>query len=257
MNHQLEHEYTLAKLIEDEGLVRKKSIGNFDAVLEEILGAQPNVPMVVGIDGSVTAGKSFLSSHMERYLKRRNIDCVIVHGDWYMTSRERRMQEVRAAQKGSYDIRLFDRAVCNYEEIQNTQARIIEFFRSGQRACDFKITGAYSRETGLLDSTIHLDITNQTTVIFEGTGVLNASMKPGFDLSVRVDIDTYEETIKRLYARETEKEELQRIPEELVKQRYDLIDYRYDGYLRSRDSHYFDILLDTSDVSSTGLYLRV
>lgn len=256
MNTYYEQEFTLASLIKKEKLTLEKEIQDFDAVIEHILPKDLKTPLIIGIDGSVTAGKSFLSSRMEAWLTYRGIDCVVIHGDWYMSSRKTRMQEAKRALKGSYDITLFDQAVCDYEKITSLQKHIIDFLQSGEKTRELRVTGAYSRTTGELDDTIDLAITTRSVIIFEGTGVLNSAMKPGFDLAIRVDVATYDETIKRLYGRETEKEEPLRIPKKLVKQRYDLIDYRYDGYLRSRDSRYFDVLLDTSNITSTTIYTR-
>jgi len=251
-----EQEFGLASLIAKERLTLERETHDFDHVIEAVLPANLATPLIIGIDGSVTAGKSFLSSRMDAFLRRQGIDCVVIHGDWYMSSRKRRTQEVEAATRGRYDMATFDMAVCNYEEIAATQAQVFDFLQSGNDSLNFKLSGAYSRDSGELDATIDLSITNKSIVIFEGTGVINSIMKPKFDLSIRLDVGTYDETVKRLCRRESEKEVSLRIPEEQVKKRYDLIDYRYDGYLRSRDSGYFDVLLDTSNEALTAIYKR-
>ncbi len=257
MSDYQEQEFTLADLIRKEGLILEEALdpgGVIEAILPGEGGLKP--PLMIGIDGSVTAGKSYISSKIHEWLVQHGLDCVVIHGDWYMSPRKARAQEVEKAMQATYNIATYDEVACDYEKITAAQTNIFDFFQAGDDSYEFKLSGAYSRESGNLDGTIDIPITSQSVVIFEGTGVINSITSSKFDLAIRVDVGTYDETVRRLYERESQKDVSLRIPEPLVKQRYDHIDYRYDCYLRLRDSQFFDILLDTSDTSLIRMYRR-
>jgi hypothetical protein len=173
-----------------------------------------------------------------------------------MVSRAQRKKEIEKAAKGGYRISSYDAIACDFAALARTQARIRDFLNSGRDHDTIIIPNAYNRETGELDRTIRLELSETSVVVIEGTGVLGAEAEQIFDLSIRVDVGTYEETIRRLVARETEKALPQRLEEKFIKERYDLIDCPYDQYLRSRDSRYFEFLLDTSEPTAMRLYGR-
>jgi uridine kinase len=254
------HEFTLSDLIERERLVLQGVATNTNAAFDLMIprGKRGIItgPLLIGIDGSITAGKSYLATRLYDYLTQQYIDCVVIHGDWFMLSRERRKQEIEKAKHGSYLISEYDAVACNFDALAHAQKRIRDFLQTGQSHCDIKIPYAYNRDTGKLDKTIKLKLKKHSVMVIEGTGVVNAEMCQAFDVSIRVDVGTYEETIERLVTREDEKVPAQRLTKEFIKERYDLIDHPYDQYLRSRDSQCFDILLDTSDPASIKVYKR-
>lgn len=251
--------FALKDLILSEDLQLHSTVANFDAVFDEILprdGDAIEAPLIVGIDGSVTAGKSFAANSLLTYLSRREIDRVAIHGDWFMSPRRQRGLEVEKAMKGSYDISDYDAAACDFNKLRDTLHSVKESIRSKNGRARIVVPGAYSRATGECDEYIDMALPEKPVVICEGTGVLSPIMSGLFDLCIRVDVGSYDETVRRLEERELEKVPSQRLDHAFVKGRYDLIDYPYDQYLRSRDRRNFDVLLDTSDVTAIGVYKR-
>jgi uridine kinase len=252
--------FTLEGLISREHLTVHDTVTSaaaaFDLVLPKDEMGLIRRPLIVGIDGSVTAGKSFLATALQSYLTGENIDCVIVRGDWFMVSRERRKKEIEKAKKGDYAILDYDAVACDFTTLARIQERIHKFLKSGRARDRVLIPNAYNRATGKLDKTIQLDLNGDSVVVVEGTGVLNAEANRTFDLSIRVDVSTYKETVRRLNVREFEKTAMQHLEESFIKERYNFIDYPYDQFLRSRDSRYFDILIDTSEPTLLKLYKR-
>lgn len=260
MNNQNEQGFALNDLIEREQLQLCGEATDINGALDYIMPRNEegtiDSPLLIGIDGAVTAGKSFVATSLHAYLARMETDCVVVHGDWFMTSRSQRKLEIDKAMRGAYPISAYDAAACNFAELARTQQRIHSFLQAGHEVCEVEIPNAYNRATGELDQTINLELRRDSVTVFEGTGMLNSVMHQTFDLSVRVDVGTYQGTIERLAAREAEKNPAQRLAMAFIKERYDLIDYPYDQYLRSRDSQYFDVLLDTSNPTSIKVYKR-
>jgi uridine kinase len=213
-------------------------------------------PVLIGIDGSVTAGKSFTANKLYTYLLQHNMNCVLIHGDWFMSPRRQRKLEIEKAARESYAIADYDTAACQFDKLKEVQDQIQEFVQGKNDNPKIVISNAYDRATGECDKTISMTLPEDPIIIFEGTGILGPSLYRAFDLSIRVDIDSYEGAIERLEARELEKESLQRLDPAFVKRRYDLIDYPYDMYLRSRDRKNFDVLLDTSASPLIKIYHR-
>lgn len=260
MSSRNEQGFALNDLIEREQLQLCGEATDIDVAFDYIIPKNEegtiDDSLLIGVDGSVTAGKSFVATSLHAYLTQRETDCVVVRGDWFMASRAERKLEIGKAMSGDYPISAYDVAACNFDELARTQQRIHSFLQAGHEACEIEIPNAYNRATGELDQTINLDLRRGSVAVFEGTGVLNSVMHQAFDLSVRVDVGTYQGTIERLAAREAEKNPAQRLAMAFIKERYDLIDYPYDQYLRSRDSQYFDVLLDTSNPISIKVYER-
>lgn len=252
--------FTLKDLVASENLRLHSRVADLNAAFDQIIEKNSRgffeVPLLIGIDGSVTAGKSFTAKELFAYLSQRGANCVLVHGDWFMFPRKQRKLEIDKAMRGSYEIADYDAAACNFDQLKEVQEQVKASLRSGSGSADIVVTNAYNRETGECDEEIRISLPEKSIVIFEGTGVFGPMLHEAFDLSIRVDVDSYEEAIKRLGERELAKAQHQRLDPVFVKRRYDLIDYPYDRYLRSRDRENFDVLLDTSDVTSIKVYKR-
>lgn len=252
--------FTLKDLVASENLRPHSKAADLNAVFDQIMANNSRgfseTPLLIGIDGSVTAGKSFTAKELFAYLSQRGANCVLIHGDWFMSRRERRKLEIDKAMQGLYKIADYDAAACNFDQLKEVQEQVTAFLRSGSSSTDIVVTNAYNRETGECDEEIRIRLPEKPIVIFEGTGVVGPMLHKAFDLSIRVDVNSYEEAVKRLEERELEKVPHQRLNPVFVKKRYDLIDYPYDQYLRSRDRENFDVLLDTSDVTSIKIYKR-
>ena len=253
-------QFTLTDLIKKEKLVPLAELPNMAAVFELVIPKLPNgvlkAPLLVGVDGSVTAGKTHTAASLKEYAKRSGTDAILIHGDWFMAPRSVRQQETEQAVRGSYSNEKYDIRNCDFPAIGRVYKQICDFLQTNDSTGAVTIPNAYDRNTGLCDKTITLQLNRQSIIVFEGTGVLRAGMNPRFDIAIRVDINTYDQTIERLMSRESEKNPTHRLDETFVKQRYDLIDLHYDQYLRNRDSSIFDILLDTSDPDLMKLYTK-
>lgn len=250
--------FALKDLIASESLQLYSRAADLDSAFDQIVPRDSRdsiqAPLLVGIDGSVTAGKSFTAKGLFDYLSRRGVACVLIHGDWFMSPREQRKLEIEKATQGSYEIADYDAAACNFDKLEDVQREVQEFLRGKSGSANIVVTNAYNRTTGECDKEISITLPERPVVIFEGTGVLGPVLHKAFDLTIRVDVDSYEEAIKRLGKRELEKALPQRLNPTFVKSRYDLIDYPYDQYLRFRDRKNFDILLDTSNLDSIKIY---
>ncbi len=254
--------FTLRDMIKKEKLTLSAQVGDLDLVFDRILpkDKKGNIvhPLIIGIDGSVTAGKTLISSRLNWYLQQRNIHSVLIHGDWFMASRSIRTKEIEKALKKNYSFATYDQISCDFKRIAQLQSHINKFFRvlpNTSKCYTIQIPQIYNRNTGKRDQKINLSIDKDAIVIFEGTGILNSRMHSMFDISMRIDINTYKETVRRLLQRETQKDHHQ-LSKEFITKRYKSIDFPYDGYLRSRDSTYFNFLLDTSDPTSMKIYAR-
>lgn len=252
--------FALKDLIASENLKLCSNAADLDAAFGQILHQNDNraieTPLLVGIDGCVTAGKSYTAERFCAYLTRRNVNCVLIHGDWFMSPRRQRKLEVERAMKGSYDISDYDAAACDFDKLREVLHQVKQSIRDKSGSTKITVPNAYNRATGVCDKEINIVLPENPIFIFEGTGVLGPAMYKTFDLSIRVDVDSYEEAVRRLEERELEKITSQRLDPAFVKERYDLIDYPYDQYLRSRDRRNFDVLLDTSDVTAIKIYRR-
>ncbi|EDK72574.1 hypothetical protein TM7_0283 [candidate division TM7 genomosp. GTL1] len=165
-------------------------------------------------------------------------------------------REIARAKSASYSILNYDHMNCNFGEIGDTISLIRHFYLTDDELLEARVSNVYNRESGKRNAYVDLQIEKQTIVIVEGTGVLNEHISSLLDLRIRVDFGSYQETIKRLCRREAEKIQGPRLAEAFVRERYDLIDGRYDQYLRSRDSKFFDVLLDTGKLTSIKIYTR-
>lgn len=253
-------DFVLKDLVASESLQLYSRAADLNSAFNQIMPRDSHgsiqAPLLVGIDGSVTAGKSFTAKRLFDYLSQHGIACVLIHGDWFMSPREQRNLEVKKATQGPYEIANYDAAACDFDKLEDVQYEIQEFLRGKNGSTKIVVPNAYNRTTGECDKEISIILPERPIVIFEGTGVLGPVLHKAFDLTIRVDVSSYEEAIKRLGKRELEKALSQRLDPAFVKNRYDLIDYPYDQYLRSRDRKYFDILLDTSNLDSIKIYKR-
>jgi uridine kinase len=252
--------FALKDLVASESLQLYSRAADLDSAFDRIMprdsGDFIKAPLLVGIDGSVTAGKSFTSKGLFNYLSQHGVACVLIHGDWFMSPREQRKLEVEKATRGSYEIADYDAVACNFDALEVVQHEVKEFLRGKSDCAEIVVPNAYNRATGECDKEISIALPKKPVVIFEGTGVLGPVLHKAFDLTIRVDINSYEEAIKRLGERELEKASSQRLSPVFIKNRYSLIDYPYDQYLRSRDRKNFDVLLDTSCLGSVKIYKR-
>ena len=252
--------FTLDQLIKREGLVCGQEATDIESIFDSLMPKDTEgkitQPLIVGIDGAVTAGKSFTASRLTSYLRSQGYDCTLIHGDWYMASREDRQLEAAKAKSESYSILEYDHMNCDFDEIANTIGAIRNFFQTNGELLSTRVSHAYNRESGERDGHVDLQVEGGSIVVVEGTGILNERISPLLDVRIRVDIGSYQETIRRLCHRELEKIPPNRLAETFVQERYDLIDHRYDQYLRSRDSGHFDALLDTTDSNLIKVYAR-
>lgn len=252
--------FTLDQLIQREGLLCSQEATDIESVFDSLMpkDAEGKIaqPLIVGVDGAVTAGKSFTASRLTSYHRGQGYNCILIHGDWYMASREDRQLEAAKARSASYSILEYDHMNCDFDEIANTIGTIRRFFQTGEEALRTRVSHAYNRESGERNGHIDLQMESGSIVVVEGTGILNERISPLLDVRIRVDIGSYQETIRRLCQRELEKTQPNRLAKAFVQERYDLIDHRYDEYLRSRDSEYFDVLLDTTNPGLIKVYAR-
>lgn len=252
-------QFTLSSLIASEELFLTVEADSLEGVFDSLFVTQTQNGLrrkCIGIDGAVTAGKSFITKELAVYLRNHSLSPLVIHGDWFMFDRSVRKLEMQKAMHSDYDIAEYDVVACNFTAVDDILRKIHTFFRSGKESELLTLKGMYNRDTGLADASVDLELRHDMTLLFEGTGVLTRERRSFFDSAIRVDVGTYEETLARLELREQEKDVNQRLSATFLKRRYDLIDFRYDTYLRERDRGDFDFLVDTTDTSALKLYRR-
>jgi hypothetical protein len=168
---------------------------------------------------------------------------VVIHGDSYAPPKAWRTKAVEWARHNPWSMGAYDQMACDYRKIADAQTRIDEFLQTGAEHYCLSVP-----QSG------DLNVTRQSVIVFEGMGILNAELSPLFDVAIRVDMDSPREAFARLVARENH--EYNRLPEGLLRERYDLVDSPYTQYLRSRDGEFFDFLVDTTDTSAIKVYRR-
>lgn len=259
MNHQTL--FSIKMLIEEDKLsVSNRHYTSLSDAIEDILphDSAGNIvhPILVGIDGPVAAGKTYCTEAVKEIVSRHNLNFHAIHYDWFMSPRSVRAEEIENLRSGNYDFEQYDRIAYDSGRMHKLLSNLREVFSSqDKRFFEYTIDPAYNRLTGECKDIISNSISTDSVVIVEGGGILNSRFHNLFDISIRLDVDNTEETIKRLIERERSKNGSS-LSHDFIQERFLSLDYHFDNYLRYRDKSYFDFLIDTTDLHQPRLFIR-
>lgn len=253
--------FTLDSLIENKHLLEmQKNFSDILEVVEYILprDSKNNIahPLLIGIDGSVTAGKTYCTQVLKQIALKHQLPHHAIHCDWFMSPRSIRAQEIERAQSKDYSFEKYDNITCDFKRIKDLLSQIHNFVESKkEQYLEYTINPAYDRLSGECKNIIHNSIHIDSIVTIDGGGLLNAECHKFFDVSIRLDISDTQEVIDRLHKRETNKGSEQ-LSSKFITERYLKLDFPFDNYLRSRDRAYFGFLINTTDFKKPRLFIR-
>ena len=214
-------------------------------------------PCIIGIDGPVTAGKTCSAYALKDIVEKTGRPFHTIHCDWFMSSRSARAREIIEAQKSGYSFEDYRYLACDFRRIKELVLLLRQFLLNDGDGHDFTYTirPAYDRETGECNRIIHGVVAANSVILVEGGGLLNEELFTLFDLAIRLDVSSTEETLNRLRDREKQKAD-RSLDLSFMTERYFLLDLPFDNYLRIHDSSYFDILIDTTKMNDIKLFKR-
>ncbi|MCK4420727.1 HAD-IA family hydrolase [candidate division WOR-3 bacterium] len=202
----------------------------FAQIEKKAFGLIPKSPIIIGINGVDTSGKTQFSILLSRYLKSRGYKTLLIHLDDFHNPK-------RFREQGENEI---DSYINNAFNLKLLKDEILSPVKSG---------GLVDKELTLLDlesdsfiNKKHYHIDNQTIIILEGTLLYREPIDEFIDYRVYLDID-FEEVLKRAGQRDEA-----RFGKEILekyKNKYIPIQKRYiEKYLPKKRS---DLVIDNTD----------
>ena len=253
--------FSMNSLITTENLsVVNKDFSSLSDAIEDILphdnAKGVTHPLLIGIDGPVTAGKTYCAEIVAQIASRHTLNFHVIHYDWFMSPRNLRAKEIENFRSGNHTFEHYDRIAYDAGRMEALLEKLQHALKfRDQEFFEYTINPAYDRLTGECKNLISNSISTDSVVVVEGGGVLNSRFYDFFDISIRLDMGDTKEMIKRLYEREKHKNG-NKLSLDFVKERFLSLDYHFDNYLRHRDKSYFDFLIDTTDLSQPKLFIR-
>jgi uridine kinase len=197
---------------------------------------------MIAIGGYSGTGKTTGIVEIEKYLRARGKNVVIIRRDWFYKGSEYTASILKPYfaenRKFTDHSRFYDDA--GYADLLR---RVFEFKISGNENATIPLRKLYSREgieTGAPES-IFLD--KNTVVMIDGTKTITDDIKPYMDRSYFFNI-SHEKQKARILAREKKKDPAKRRPDEFLIKRVDLHERPYGDLYKAEALRNYDLLID-------------
>lgn len=226
-----------------------KKIGEFDtyeSICAEI--APPNCPLIIGIDGPASGGKTTIAKALKHFYSEKNIPVAVLPLDLFMTEREVREKlnqkiSSRVISIEEYSLKAWDHK--RYRYFLEAARKII--MQKSDTKQTLTIPNTYNRKNGKHDQETTITLSPAGVLITEGTGI-HALHENFFDLKIRVDVNNTQILLDRVVARENIKPSEQRLAADYLLQRYCTTDLPHALYLRKVTAGKADFVIDSSDL---------
>lgn len=216
--------------------------------------APVTVPILIGVDGPSTGGKTSVTESLTAFYDAQGIAVSVLPVDFFLTNRDVRTRLNTQIRAGEMDVNDYSLEAWDHERYHTflETAKEIAMRTSGTPEC-LVVPNAYNRETGLQDHTELVTIRPGSVLIAEGTGI-HAIHDDILDFTVRVDVHDVGTLLDRVVKREEKKPVGKRLDTDFLLERYKTTDVPHTNFLRRASAGRADVVVDTSNLTRLTVY---
>lgn len=210
---------------------------------------------VIALDGPTNGGKTSLANAFVDFYLGHGVPVAFVPLDYFLTDRGIRhhiMQDIMWGRAGVADYSSLAWEQERYRNSVLTVKRIAATCRGPQI---FDIPNSYNRRTGRADTLHSIVIHPGSIIVTEGVG-LHAYHSAFFDRTLWIDASDTDVILERVLERERQKSEDNRLADDFLRARYEIVDAPHTTFLRSISS-VADFVVDTLSFDNLLLYKHI